>query len=85
MRADGLSYPNGIINLTNNPSTDLIPDWTPFNACVEVTIDIKPGSYPNSINIGSEGNVPVAVFSTYTFDATTIDPLTVTLASAPIK
>lgn len=29
IRADGLSYPNGIINLTNDPASDLIPDWTP--------------------------------------------------------
>jgi len=50
-----------------------------------VTIDIKPGSFPNSINIGSNGTVPVAIFSTATFDATTVDPLTVTLASAPVK
>jgi len=52
---------------------------------VKVDIDIKPGSYPNSINLGSGGTVPVAIFSTTTFDATTIDPVTVTLASAPTK
>ena len=48
-------------------------------------IDIKPGSFPNSINLGSKGKVPVAVLSTVTFDATTVDPITVTLASAPVK
>ena len=51
----------------------------------EVDIDIKPGSFPNSINLGSGGTVPVAIFSTFTFDATTVDPTTVTLASAPVK
>lgn len=50
-----------------------------------VTIDIKPGSFPNSINLGSGGTVPVAIFSTSTFDARTLDPTTVTLASAPVK
>jgi hypothetical protein len=50
-----------------------------------VQIDIKPGSFPNSINLGSNGTVPVAIFSTATFDATQVDPLTVTLASAPVK
>ena len=50
-----------------------------------VSIDIKPGSFPNSINQGSGGNVPVAIFSTPTFDATSVNPLTVTLASAPVK
>jgi hypothetical protein len=48
-------------------------------------IDIKPGSYPNSINPGSKGTVPVAVLSTPDFDATTVNPKTVTLAGAPVK
>jgi len=56
----------------------------PFNE-IEVNIDIKPGSYPNSINLGSKGNVPVAIFSTQDFDATTVDPTTVTLAGASLK
>jgi hypothetical protein len=41
-----------------------------------VTIDIKPGGEPNSINLGNKGVIPVGVFSgTYfdvVFDATTI-------------
>ncbi len=53
--------------------------------CIYVDIDIKPGSCPNSINLGSNGNVPVAIFSTEDFDATTIDPTTVTLAGATVK
>ncbi len=50
-----------------------------------VTIDIKPNSSPNTINLGSGGVVPVAILSSATFDATTVNPLTVTLASAPVK
>ncbi len=50
-----------------------------------VGIDIKPGSFPNSINLGSQGTVPVAILSTVTFDARTVDPTTVTLASAPVR
>ena len=42
-----------------------------------VTIDIKPGSFPNSINPRSKGVIPVAVLSTPTFDALTIDVATV--------
>ncbi len=52
---------------------------------IDVNIDIKPDSDPNSINLGSKGNVPVAIFSTPDFDATTIDPTTVTLAGASVK
>jgi hypothetical protein len=48
-------------------------------------IDIKPGSYPNSINTGSRGTVPVAILSTPDFDAATVDPTTVTLAGASVK
>jgi hypothetical protein len=48
-------------------------------------IDIKPGSYPNSINPGSKGTVPVAILSTPDFDATTVDPMSVNLEGAPVK
>lgn len=58
---------------------------TKLTVVVEVAIDIKPGSFPNSINLGSGGTVPVAIFSAAIFDATTVDPLTVTLASAPVQ
>ena len=49
-----------------------------------VAIDIKPGSFPNSINLGSEGKVPVAILSSPTFDAQRVDPATVTLAGAHV-
>lgn len=44
---------------------------------VAVDIDIKPGSFPNSINPRSDGVIPVAILTTGTFDATTVDPATV--------
>lgn len=42
-----------------------------------VAIDIKLGSFPNSINPRSKGNIPVAILTTGTFDATTVDSTTV--------
>lgn len=36
---------------------------------VPVDIDIKPGGFPNSINLGSNGSIPVAILSTATFNA----------------
>jgi len=48
-------------------------------------VDIKPNSSANTINLGSNGNVPVAILSTTTFDASTVDPLTVALAGAGVK
>jgi len=50
----------------------------------ELAIDIKPGSYPNSINLGSKGVVPVAIFSSPNFDATAIPADTILLAGAGV-
>jgi hypothetical protein len=53
---------------------------------LEVGIDIKPGSNPNSINLKSRGVVPVAVLTTCDFDASTVDPSTVWFAGAqPVR
>ncbi len=46
----------------------ICPDHTP------VVIDIKPGGYPNSINLSSTGLLPVAVITTLDFDATLFIP-----------
>ncbi len=49
-----------------------------FGYIETVPVDIKPGSDPNSINPKSNGLLPVGVFTTALFDATTIDVSTVT-------
>ena len=52
----------------------------------DVSIDIKPGSDPNSINLKSKGVVPVAVVTTGDFNAATINPDTVRFAGAsPVR
>jgi hypothetical protein len=56
---------------------------------LRVSIDIKPGSFPNSINPKSQGVIPVAILTTDSFDATTVDPATVLFgvtgtAAAPV-
>jgi hypothetical protein len=33
---------------------------TPVQNSLQVVIDFKPGTFPNSINLGSNGVVPVA-------------------------
>lgn len=51
-----------------------------------VEIDIKPCSLPNSINLGSKGVTPVAVLTTDTLDASTVDPASVLFAgAAPVR
>ncbi|MEM3618674.1 MAG: hypothetical protein QXK47_06365 [Candidatus Bathyarchaeia archaeon] len=42
-----------------------------------VYVDIKPGSWPNPINIGSKGTFAVAICGTEQFDVITVDPATV--------
>jgi hypothetical protein len=54
--------------------------------CLERVIDVKPGSYPNSIKLDSKGLVPVAVLTTDDFDASSVDPGTVSFAGAdPVR
>jgi hypothetical protein len=45
--------------------------------CLSVNIDVKPGDSQPVVNLKSQGNVPVAILSTSTFDATKVNPLTV--------
>jgi hypothetical protein len=44
---------------------------------ITVTIDIKPGSDSNPINLKEKGVIPVAILTTPDFDAATVDPLSV--------
>ena len=57
---------------------------TPMEAEVSITafnydagIDVKPGSEENPINLKSKGVIPVAIYTTESFDATTVDIETV--------
>lgn len=63
----------------------VIDPGAPAVRVVPVTIDVRPGTFPNPINLGAQGAVPVAILSTATFDATTVDPITVTLAGAGVR
>jgi len=64
-------------------SEEEIRDYVAPFLITTVTIDIKPGSYLNTINLKSKGNnVPLAVLSDSTFDATTVDRSNVVFAGA---
>ena len=77
--------PEDLIDLTIG--THCLPE--PFNFEIVnpqvVMIDIKPGNDSNTINLGSNGNVPVAILGSANFDAATVNPATITLADAPVK
>lgn len=44
---------------------------------IAVSVDIKPVEFPNSINPKSKGVIPIAILTTDTFDAITVDALSV--------
>ena len=46
---------------------------------IPVYVDIKPGSWPNPLQLKGRGVLPVAICGTEEFDVTTIDPETVRL------
>jgi hypothetical protein len=61
-------------------------DYRPPQSVVEIGIDIKAGGNPNNINLKSKGLVPVAVMTTEDFDASTVDPVTVSFADvSPVR
>jgi hypothetical protein len=49
---------------------------------LQVQIDIKPGSTDNTINLGSNGTISVAILTTQTFNAFWVDVASVRFASA---
>jgi DNA-binding beta-propeller fold protein YncE len=48
-----------------------------FAAYLPVDIDIKPGGYPKSINLGEHGLLPIAILGSEDFDVGDIDSATV--------
>lgn len=52
---------------------------------ISVGIDIKPGSDPNSINLCSNGAVPVAIFGSATLDVSNVNTETLRFAEASVK
>ena len=55
-----------------------------FSPFLPIPIDLKPGEAANTLNLKSKGTVVVAILSTASFGATTVDPATVKLAGAPV-
>lgn len=51
---------------------------------IKVPLDVKPGNDVDPVNFGSNGKLPVAIYSTAQVDVTQIAPETIFLAGAPI-
>jgi hypothetical protein len=52
---------------------------------IEVEIDIKPGSYPNSLNTDGHGVIPVAILGSADFDVTEIDLSSLSFAGLAVR
>lgn len=61
------------------------PTGIALETVLDVSIDIKPGSGTNVVNLRSHGVIPIAILSSSTFDAMQVDPATLTLAAAGVK
>lgn len=86
--SDPFAYQSGLVRMgVLDPTTGFVyPTAEQFGAVrilgftepiIGVNLDIKPGSFPNSVNLKSEGVIPVAILTTDSFDASTVDADTV--------
>jgi len=90
-----LHYDNGTwvdVTTSVNPTTQVVcgtaNSLSPFTVAQPATtvqIDIRPKSERNVIRVGRHRTIDVAILSSPTFDARTVDPLTVTLAGGAVK
>ena len=68
-----------VVDTYNNRIQKFIP------RSIRAEIDITPGSNPNSINPKSKGKIPVAILTTDTLDATSVDSTTVFFGARKTK
>ncbi len=67
---------------TPSPDPTPAPDPPGSSGPISVTINIRPGSSGNEINLNSEGIVRVAILNTADFDVKQVDPKTVLFGEA---
>jgi hypothetical protein len=68
-----------------NEQTDVFVRERQGPAAIRVAVDIKPGEVTNTINLRSQGVLPVAILSTLTFDARVVDALSVRFGPAQAR
>ncbi|MBI4811288.1 MAG: T9SS type A sorting domain-containing protein [Ignavibacteriales bacterium] len=86
--------PNDWTNYRLYVGSGLLENWHTYDwvkvykisTITDVQIDIKPGSYPNSINCQNQnGVIPVAILTNPEFDAKTVDHTTVRFGPSEAK
>jgi hypothetical protein len=79
---DGAMYVGEYISQTEEVIISRISPYAP----IAVAVDIKPGSCPNPLNLGSRGRLPAAILGSEDFDVNAIDITSIRLAGvAPIR
>lgn len=68
----------------NGSNQDNYPLMSPWNS-LQVAVDIKPGSYPNCLNINGHGVIPLAVYGSAEFDVYSIDISTLLFAGMEVR
>ena len=80
--------PNFSVTMYCGNSANMTPEieangvLVPKRSVIDVSLDIKPDSDTNPINLKSKGVIPVAILTTADFDASSVDPSTVTFGPA---
>jgi hypothetical protein len=82
-----LGIPNGLCfgGVTPGFAIDNLTFDTGSFGPQQVLVDIQPGTDPAVVHLHGNGNVPVAILGTASFDATTVDPSTVVFEGAPLR
>lgn len=77
-------FPSLLVNPTLDAALQSASQALNQIGTITVTIEIKPGDVDGTINLAANGDVPVAILGTKTFDASKVDPTTVTFAGAHV-
>ncbi len=71
------------LTLEVEDGTDIVPDDMVLKIIPQ--IDIKPGSYPNSLNINGHGVIPVAIMGSANLDVSDVDIQTLCFAGLELR
>ena len=70
------------LNIVRGGNDFVIDDISFYCTTIAVLIDIKPGSFPNSVNLRNKGVTPVAILTGDVFNAMLVDPESIVFAEA---
>ena len=86
VNSDGNVYVTGGSSGSGTFSDFVTIKYSQYSEPAIVLIDIMPGNNPNTINLKSEGEVPVSILTTDNFDANNVDPTFCVFAGAvPVR